>query len=151
VFVGFLIAAARFDEFLLAILVSGKLSFADMWSVPIWRLPHLVRKNASLAFGVLVDARPVKARVEPAWRLEVGKLAAVDGAVGAVSAEWHIRVAEVTAGVRAVGEESANLFGLVGDLLRGRGMSSDTLSVFAGSSKWAIVCQIDGRTLGCSG
>jgi hypothetical protein len=122
-----------------------------MGPVPIWRLPHLIRKYASLALGVLVDARPVEARVEPAWRLEVGELAAGDGAVCAVSAKRHIRVAEVTAGVRAVGEEFARFFGLMGDLLRGGGVSSHALSVLASSSKWAIICQVDGRTFGCRG
>lgn len=83
------------------------------------RLPYLVCERSPLTLSVFIRAGPVETGVKFARDLKVRKFTSFDGTVSTITAHGHARVFESAVGVGAVGEETAELFGLVGHLLCG--------------------------------
>jgi hypothetical protein len=85
---------------------------------------------------MLIHAVGVQARVVTAHDLRVHELATRSGAVRAIAAGWHVRVAEGAVRVCAVGVKLAVDFVLemLSALSRG-GMFTRTLLVFAGRTE----------------
>ena len=128
-----------FNQLLLAILRIRKLPLTNMRPIRVTSSPDFIRERALLALGMLERARAVEARIELTRRLDVRKRAAIRSAVCAVSAERHVGVLERAVWVRAVREESAECFGLVGSLDRRGGVASDAFPVLAGRTEGARI------------
>jgi hypothetical protein len=115
--------------------------------------PHLVLEVAALlAVGVLVDAVGVLAGVVATHDFRMDEFATGCGAICAIAAGGHVRVAERTARVCAVGVEFAVDFVLeVSDTLSGRGVLARTLLVLASGTKGATIGDVDCCAGRCSG
>lgn len=144
----------RDDQLLIDHLVVNELSFAHVTLLAAIRHPDFIPKLASrLALGMFVITVRIDARVELAHGLIVCEFASFHLAVGAVFTHRHCScgVTEWTIRIGAVGEELAFLLRLVAELLGRRGMSADTLAIFACSPKRTFVANIDRGSRWCFG
>lgn len=93
---------------------------------------------------MLVRTVAIRARVKAAHRLVVRERTALPRTVGAIPARRRGRVLVAAHRVRAIREEAADFFRVMGFQLCRRGVAAGAFGVFAGDAEAARVGHVDG-------